>query len=134
MPAFKNSDQLNKVLLSLWDAIKADPDISKQLLQSKLTISFNYRDPDSKITLDCSDGKELKVYVGETDFKPLVEMYMKSDLAHEFWLGKVNIPLAIISGKIVSKGPVNKALSLLPVIKPAFKIYPPIYQNKIVEV
>ncbi len=133
MPVFKNAEDLNRVMFALWDAIKADKSMSSQLLRSKLTISFIYREPDSRLTLDCSDGEQLKVYIGETNFKPAVEMFMKSDLAHDFWLGKVNIPLALISGKISSKGPVNVALALLPVIKPAFKIYPAIYQSNIVE-
>ncbi len=133
MAAFKNTEDLNRVMLALWDAIKADESMSKQLLQSKLTISFIYYEPYSKLTVDCSDGEQLKVYVGETNFKPVVEMSMKSDLAHNFWLGQVNIPLALISGKIVAKGPANKALALLPVIKPAFNIYPIIYQEKIIE-
>jgi len=133
MSAFKNTEDLNRVMLALWDAIKADKSMSGLLLQSKLTISFIYREPDSKLTLDCSDGEQLKVYIGEPNFKPAVEMSMKSDLAHDFWLGKVNIPLALISGKIVSKGPVNKALALLPVIKPAFDIYSAIYKSKVSE-
>ncbi len=133
MPAFKNAEDLNRVMFALWDAIRADESMSSQLLQSKLRICFVYREPDSRLTLDCGDGQQLKVFIGETDFKPTVEMSMKSDLAHDFWLGKVNIPLALISGKIISKGPVNAALALLPVIKPAFKIYPAIYQNNIVE-
>lgn len=130
MTAFKNTEELNKVMIALWEAIKADPEISEQLLQSKLSISFIYQNPDSKLTLDCSNGNDMHIHVGEIDFKPTVEMSMKSDLAHEFWLGKVNIPLALISGKIVAKGPANKALALLPVIKPAFAIYSAVYQEK----
>ena len=69
----------------------------------------------------------MKTYVGNIDLKSVVEMSMKSDLAHNFWLGKVNIPLALMSGKIASKGPVHKALALLPAIQPAFNFYPSIY-------
>ena len=60
----------------------------------------------------------------KTVVKPIVEMAMKADVAHDFWLGKVNVPFAIVSGKIMARGPVAKALQLLPVIKPAFDIYP----------
>jgi hypothetical protein len=56
-------------------------------------------------------------------------MSMKADVAHEFWLGKVNVPIAILSGKIVSKGPTPQALALLPVVKPAYAIYPAVYQS-----
>ena len=79
--------------------------------------------------IDCTDGQQMKVYVGHIDFKPIVEMFMSSDFAHDFWLGKVNLPLALIGGKIASKGPVNKALALLPVVKPAFDFYPQVYKN-----
>lgn len=124
MPFYANTDELHRVMKHLWDAIAEDPEISKKLLQSRLIVQFTYREPEGRVVVDCSDGKEMKVYAGETPVKPVIEMAMKSDVAHEFWLGKVNVPLAIISGKIVSKGPVNKALALLPAIKPAFDIYP----------
>jgi 2-oxoisovalerate dehydrogenase E1 component len=54
---------------------------------------------------------------------------MRSDVAHNFWLGRENPALALISGKISSKGPVNKALALLPVVKPAFQIYPDVVEE-----
>ena len=127
MATFKNTEELNKVLLALWERIKSEPEISVPLLKAKISIAFIYREPESILTIDCSDSLEMKVYVGKTNFKPTVVMSMKSDLAHNFWYGKVNIPLAIISGKIVSRGPVNQALALLPVIKPAFNFYPDIY-------
>jgi hypothetical protein len=113
----------------LWLRIAADPDMSTKLIQSKLVSQFRYREPQGLITIDPSDGKEMKIIVGPTDLKPHVEMAMKSDVAHEFWLGKVSIPVAILSGKIVSKGPVSRALALLPVIKPAFAFYPQIYEK-----
>lgn len=129
MAAFKNSEELNRVMLALWHGIQSDAAISAQLLSSLLIISFYYREPESKITIDCSSGKEMKIYVGDTDIKPIVEMSMRADLAHDFWLGNVNVPLALISGKISCRGPVNRALALLPAIKPAFKLYPALYQS-----
>lgn len=129
MPAFKDTQELNQVMLALWQAIKADAGMSNRLLQSKVSISFYYREPKGKFTVDCRDGQEMKISADDKDFLPAVEMFMKSDLAHNFWLGKVNIPLALISGEIAAKGPVNKALALLPVVQPAFAFYPDIYQN-----
>jgi 2-oxoisovalerate dehydrogenase E1 component len=71
----------------------------------------------------------MVITVGDCNKKPVVEMFMKSSVAHEFWLGKVNVPLALIQGKIVSKGPVNKALALLPAIKPAYGLYPSVIEK-----
>jgi SCP-2 sterol transfer family len=128
MPAYKNTSELNEVMEKLWGQIKDDPGMSSKLLASKLVVRFHYRDPEARLTVDCSDGQTMLVSTGDTANKPIVEMFMKADVAHEFWLGKVNVPVAILSGKIVSKGPTPKALALLPVIKPAYPMYPLIYE------
>jgi SCP-2 sterol transfer family len=129
MAVYASTEQVNAVMYELWTAIANDPNMGPKLLQSKMIAQFHYREPEGKVTIDCSNGTELKIYTGECDVKPIVEMFMKSDVAHEFWLGKIGIPVAIMTGKIVSKGPVNQALALLPVIKPAFDLYPAIYSR-----
>jgi SCP-2 sterol transfer family len=129
MAFFTNTDELNHVMDMLWHKIKADDSMSKRLLESKLIVQFKYRDPDGLLTVDCSNGSDMKIIIGTTGLKPVVEMSMKADIAHEFWLGKVNVPLAIMSGKIVSKGPTPKALALLPVIKPAYEMYPQVLEE-----
>jgi len=129
MSVFSSTEQLQEIMQELWTRIAADPDMSTKLIQSRLISQFRYREPQGLITIDSSDGAEMKIIVGDTDVKPHVEMAMKSDVAHDFWLGKVSIPVAILSGKIVSKGPVNRALALLPVIKPAFAFYPHIFDQ-----
>jgi len=129
MSAFANTDELQTIMVELWNTIKSDPSMSTKLLNSKLIVQFRYREPDGIITIDCRDGKQFLVYGGDVKIKPEVEMAMRSDVAHEFWIGKVNVPVAILTGKMMAKGPVNKALALLPVLKPAFDIYPEIYKR-----
>lgn len=129
MAVFSNSEELHRVMVDLWTAIKNDSAISKVLLGSRLIVQFHYREPEGRLTIDCSDGQDMKIYAGECDKKAIVEMFMKSDVAHEFWLGKINVPMALLQGKIVAKGPVNKALALLPAIKPAYALYPGIIRN-----
>ncbi|HEY9714204.1 MAG TPA: SCP2 sterol-binding domain-containing protein [Chroococcales cyanobacterium] len=129
MSIFADTEQLYQVMQELWTQIKADKSMSDSLLKSKLVVRFHYREPDGHLTIDGSDGKEIKVTIGACDLKPDVEMFMKSDVAHNFWCGKENPAAALLTGKIVSKGPVNKALALLPAIKPAFQIYPTIVEN-----
>lgn len=71
------------------------------------------------------DGSLLynRVILGPTDIKPEIYMTMKADIAHEFWLGKVNLLAALSRRQIVAKGPIPKALKLLPAIKPAYSLY-----------
>ncbi|MGH7867636.1 MAG: hypothetical protein ACREP9_08415, partial [Candidatus Dormibacteraceae bacterium] len=89
--------------------------MSEQLLDSRLIVQFRYRDPEGVLTIDASDGQEMKIKWGPIDEKPVIEMSMKADIAHEFWMRRISVPVAIITGKMVSKGPTPKALALLPV-------------------
>src|SRR5260221_13380750 len=124
MSVFASSDQLRSVMLSLWFRIKDDPGMSEQLLDSRLIVQFRYRDPEGVLTIDASDGQEMKIEWGPSEEKPTIEMSMKADVAHEFWMRRISVPVAIITVKMVSKGPTPKALALLPVIRPAFEFYP----------
>lgn len=129
MAYFSSTDEVNKVMDVLWHRIKAHPEMNKKLVDTKLIVQFKYRDPEGLLTIDCSDGQDMKIVLGPTNIKPVIEMSMKADVAHQFWLGKINVPLAIMSGQIVSKGPTPKALALLPAIKPAYNIYPEVLQE-----
>lgn len=130
MAIFSSTDELQDVMCSLWNEIKSSQEISDKLIASGLIVQFRYREPDGIITIDCGNGKEMNIVVGQTQLKPVVEMSMRADVAHEFWLGKVNVPMALMMGKITAKGPTPKALALLPVIKPAYLLYPRVLKLK----
>jgi hypothetical protein len=130
MAVFADSNELMEVLMELWKRIKADPKMNEQLLKARMCVRFRYREPEGILTVDTTDGKEMVITPGPTDVKPTVEMSMKSDVAHEFWLGRISAPVAILTGKIVSKGPTPKALALLPAVKPAFSIYSKIWEDR----
>jgi len=75
------------------------------------------------ITVKMIDGEEGEVDVGETDLEPEVVMSMEADTAHKFWLGKVNVTVALARGQMKAKGPVAKILKLVPLVKPVFPRY-----------
>jgi hypothetical protein len=123
MPAFTDTEDLYKVMEELWRRISKNKEISQKLLKSRLIVRFAYREPDGWVTIDGSDGETIRVTIDRRGPEPVIEMRMKSDFAHSFWMGKENVTMAMMQGKIVSTGPVNKALALLPAVKPAFSIY-----------
>jgi len=129
MAVFGSSEELERVMVALWGRIAADPQMSEQLIRSKLVVQFRYRDPEGILTVDCSNGQGITVIWGSGPNKPIVEMSMKADVAHDFWCGRVSVPVAILTGKIASKGPTPKALALLPVIRPAFALYPDVLRE-----
>lgn len=126
MAVFKDADQVYDLLGGLFNDLTQDPVISEKFAASKLVIRFAYEDPDSEIWLDASKGdpKNLGVICGPAEgLEAEVEMSMKADVAHQFWLGNVNLMVALTRRQIVAKGPIPKIMKLLPVIKPAFDIY-----------
>lgn len=123
MPIFDTSEKLKAVLGAFFKELARDPAIKASLLAADMVIRFNYREPDASITIIAKqDPIEIRCDVAEP--KPDVEMSMKADTAHEFWLGKVNLPIALTRRQIVAKGSIPKILKLLPVIKPAYALYP----------
>jgi len=122
MPTFKNSDELQKILGGFFNILVSDPVIGGKLKDSKLVIRFNYTNPDLSITADCS-GPDIKLTYNDAATKPEVEMFMQADVAHKFWLGEVNLVMAVARRQMVVKGPIPRILKLLPVIKPAYQMY-----------
>ena len=50
-------------------------------------------------------------------------MNMEAFTAHLFWMEKLNLMSAITRGQIKAKGPIPKAMRLLPMLKPFYKNY-----------
>ena len=69
------------------------------------------------------DGEDGRVDLGHTALEPEVIMTMEADTAHKFWLGKVNVTVALARGQMKAKGPVAKILKLVPLTKPVFPRY-----------
>jgi hypothetical protein len=121
---FADADNLYEVLGGFYEALKVNPDIGKPLKDSNLCVQFAYRNPQATITIDAR-GDEVEIHLGDSfEGKPEVTMTMNADIAHYFWHGKVNLVSAITRRQIVAKGNVPKTIKLLPILKPAFELYP----------
>ena len=59
----------------------------------------------------------------EVPWEPEVMMTMDSAIANRYFQGKENIAMAIARRRIKTSGNVKKALALVPVTKPLFKLY-----------
>lgn len=124
MTVFKDSEQLEKVLYNFFLKIAEKKEIGSKLIANKSILKFNYTDPELSITIDASKDEIPQVHVNNTTIDPEIELWMNADTAHKFWLGKVNLVMAITKKDIVVKGSVPKLLMLLPAITPAYKMYP----------
>lgn len=126
---FKDAENLEKVLYNFFLHLIDNTDIGNKLLSHKVKIKFNYTNPDLFISIDCSNDKPL-VSVNDNSFEPEIELFMNADTAHKFWLGKVNLVMAVTMQEIKVKGSYPKLLLLLPIITPAYKVYPQYLKEK----
>lgn len=121
---FPDTDTLYRVLGGFFERLKADPQIGGPLKDSRLCVQFVYEQPVAVMTIDAR-GDEVRIYRG-TEFggQPEVTMRMSADFAHAFWHGRVNLVSALTRRQVSAKGNVPKTLKLLPILKPAYALYP----------
>ena len=112
-------DTLGKLFVDMVD----DDELFGKFRKSNTIVQYRFHDPDSQITVRMKEDDEPKVDLGTTDLQPEVTMTMDADTAHRFWLGQVNVTVALARGQIKAKGPVAKVLRLVPLARPVFPRY-----------
>ncbi|MEI7643509.1 MAG: hypothetical protein WCJ55_04280 [Chloroflexales bacterium] len=130
MAYFKDEAELHHIIGMLYDRVKVDPAIAPRIRDGKIVVQFRYTDPIGIVTINAAapptqPNAFYDVLWGEdASLKPDVEMTMKSDVAHQFWHGRVNLMTALARRQIIAKGPIPKILKLLPAVEPVYAIYP----------
>jgi putative sterol carrier protein len=120
---FKDAQEVYDVIGRLFEEIAEDEKLAEKFRKANTIVQYDYREPESKITMRLQEGFSGDIDFGETDMEPDVVMSMEADTAHLFWLGKVNVTTALARGQIKASGPVAKILKLVPLTKPVFPRY-----------
>lgn len=107
----------------------SDPQMTHKFRATNLIINFKYYDEERwgpgvvpELTVDCTKDP-IDLIVGPCDITPEISMSMEAFTAHLFWMQKLNLMSAITRGLIKAKGPIPKALKLLPMLKPFYANY-----------
>ena len=129
MPYFKDADEVYAYIGKLFQDLANDEELAPKFRKANTIVQYQYRNPQSQITVNLLEGQEGRVDCGETDMEPEVVMSMEADTAHRFWLGKVNVTVALARGQMKAKGPVAKILKLVPLVKPVFPRYQQMLQE-----
>jgi putative sterol carrier protein len=120
---FKDAQEVYDTIGKLFVDIANDDELAPKFRKANTIVQYDYREPESKITVRLQEGQPGDVDFGDTDMEPEVTMSMEADTAHRFWLGGVNVTVALARGQIKAKGPVAKILKLVPLTKPLFPRY-----------
>ena len=128
MPVFETAEELYGCIGGLFERMKSQTQVQRELVSLKLTVRFTYTEPEASITLVAHDGEGASHY-GECNEKPDVELAMTGDIAHHFWMGEINVMSAITKRQIVPTGSLSKIMALTPLIKAGIQIYPQHYRE-----
>jgi putative sterol carrier protein len=120
---FKDADDVYATIGKLFQDLADDEELAPKFRKANAIVRYEFRDPDSTITVRLQEGQPGDVDFGESEMEPDVVMSMEADTAQRFWLGKVNVTVALARGQIKAKGPVAKILKLVPLTKPVFPRY-----------
>lgn len=131
MAVFSSTEEAEKVFGEFFEQIVVDPDLRPKFVAANTSFRANYTDPDSTLSLDATqDPPVVKTGADAKADSVEVEMNMSADNGHRFWLGDLNIPMALARGKVKVHGPVGKLLKLLPAMQPAFAMYKAFLQER----
>ena len=119
MPVFKDTGYLYEVLGGFWKELYAKPEFSSSLKEADVQIKFEISDPSATLWVG-PDGVEF----GDQALKADVTMQLAGDVCHAFWMKDLSLPVALAMRKIKSRGNIAKVMKLLPVLKPAYEMYP----------
>jgi putative sterol carrier protein len=121
---FSSQQEAEEVLGSFMDHIVADPQLRPLFVEAATSFRANYADPDVIVSMVTTvDPPVIKRGDEAKAEKVEVDMFMSADDGHRFWLGELNIPMAMARRKIKIEGPVGVLLKLLPALQPAFGMY-----------
>jgi len=130
LPYFKDADEVYEFIGTLFSDLADDEELGPKFRKANTIVQYRYTNPESVITVKMIDGEDGEVDLGDTDLEPEVVMSMEADTAHKFWLGKVNVTVALARGQMKAKGPVAKILKLVPLVKPVFPRYRAMLEEK----
>jgi hypothetical protein len=126
---YKDVDELYEIYGQFLDRILRDEKIGPKMARARLIIRFIYTDPDCEITIDLKNppsrpGWHGNFFLGECDLKPDVWSRQSADHSHRFWHGLENPVASVATGKVKQGGNFVAMLKLLPVVRPAFRMFP----------
>lgn len=135
---FASPEEFHEVFDAFMREILMHPIIGPKLARSRLVVRFEYTEPEMQITFNfreplTEEAKAQKLhglYVwGETPWQPEVAFRQSAAFSNRFWQGKENVIAAMAKRQVTARGSIPKALQLIPVIRPSFRIYPQVLER-----
>jgi hypothetical protein len=124
MSGFRSAAECREVIGRAFELMSSDPEMGPKLRDADTPQRWQF--PDLDLVVNVAAGEEQNLVWEWTDdvaWEPEVTMTMDSAIANRYFQGKENIAMAVARRRIKTTGNVKKALALVPITKPVFKLY-----------
>ena len=127
MEGFKSADECREVIGRAFELMSGDPGMGPKLREADTPQRWEFPDLELVVNVTAADSGSRShlrwEWSDDVPWEPEVLMTMDSEVANRYFQGKENIAMAIARRRIKTSGNVKKALALVPVTKPVFKLY-----------
>lgn len=127
MAAYKSAEDLYTYMGRIFDLAFETDGLKEKLHATGVVLRLNLSDPDAVIAVDF--GRGIVQCGSDATMDVQVDLEMSADHAHKFWLGNLNVPLAIAKRDIKVHGSVQKVLKLAPLMQPLHEKYQQILKD-----
>jgi len=131
---YRDAEHLYEIYGRFLERILGDPKIGPKMAKAGIIIRFIYTDPDTEVTIDLKnpparEGMFGSYHLGPCDLKADVWSKQAADFSHSFWHGRENPVAAVARGKVKQGGKITAMMKLLPVVRPAFRMFPVVLEE-----
>jgi hypothetical protein len=123
MGAFRDAREVYDLIGTTLEELLRDPALTWRLREVDTSVRVDYRDPDASITVTMRRDEPVRVGYGPLAGPAEVRLTAPADVGHSFWLGELNLTIALARGDMRARGPVWKILRLAPLARAAFPRY-----------
>jgi putative sterol carrier protein len=120
---FSDANDLYRSLGAFFVELVADPEMTPKFRAADTSFVVHYTDPASAMFVDCRQNPPNVVLDPPMDVDAEITLEMSADTGHKFWLGDLNMTVALAKRQVAVKGSMSKMMKLLPAMRPAFTRY-----------
>jgi hypothetical protein len=123
MATFANAQQVYDTIGLFLDQITKDPELGPKFVAADTSFLVKYTDPECTMLVDATIDPPVVTMNPDPATETEITLEMAADDGHQFWLGNLNMALALAKSKVKVNGPISKIMKLLPAMRPAFPKY-----------
>lgn len=116
--AFATEQEVYGCIGRLLEDVLADPELAAHFQRADTVLQYRLHEPRACVTVDTRADGVPRVILGECPFEPEVVLAMSGDTAHRFFLGDLNVAIALVRHELEVEGSREKILKLVPLVKP----------------